>query len=29
MAWNLELGWPSCDESKDGKENKGLRSKSS
>ena len=29
MAWNLKLGWPSCDESKDGKENRGLRSKPS
>ena len=29
VAWNLKLGWPSCDESKDGKENRGLRSKPS
>ena len=29
MAWNLKLGWPSCDESEDGKENRGLRSKPS
>ena len=29
VAWNLKLGWPSCDESKDGKENRWLRSKPS
>lgn len=29
MGWNLKLSWPSCDESKDGKKNRGLRSKPS